>query len=81
MHTPHYRLDTRTHDVHHHADSNTFNYYVNGGHWQIEAGSDIVFMYDIDGALVNTYATPKPVSTLLDFDRVVGRMMSAGVTP
>lgn len=69
----------RTTDVRHDADANTFNFYVNGGHWQIAVGSDLVFVYDPIGKLTATYVTSEPIDTLDDFDHVVNKMMDAGV--
>lgn len=75
----HYALNLRQNDVSHNTTDDTFNYYVNGGHWTVARGSDTVLAYDANSRLVATYAAKHPVDSLDAFDVVVNAMMDAGV--
>lgn len=72
----HDRLDST---VHFNPADDSYNYYVNGGHWTLASGGDLVLMYDHDGNLFATYAVKHPVTDLHTFDRLISRMLDAGV--
>lgn len=76
----HYEMNLRKNDVSYNETDDTFNYYVNGGHWTVARGSDTVLAYDSNSRLVATYVTKHPVNDLNLFDAVVEAMMDARVT-